>query len=315
MKISSISALLSLLLLSAFVQKSEASNTAQNSERAPITWILKLYLDPKEKGIDQSNGWVIECPVSFGAEKISLLSKKIGGGTDFFQNLIEAKPSGEKGQIASTKIVQNVGPGTSTQSIKPSMSTWSIHAPKTFGLDNLKKVAKAIGDPNKFFNALIEKKEDNTVSLGKAPDFSLTSIDGEELSLAKLKGKIVVLNFWFLGCAPCLAEIPNLNGLVKEFAGKGVVFIAPSLDKAPNLKTFLDKNEFSYKVVSDAIDFIMEKYGDGTGNIAFPVHIVIDRSGNITYRRVGGLLGTDGNTDGVKELSDAIREQLNNKSI
>ncbi len=313
MKISSISALLSLLLFSAFVQKSEASYTAQNSEKMPITWILKLYLDPKEKGIDQSNRWVIECPVSFGAEKISLLSKKIGGDTDFFQNLIEAKPSGENGQIASIKTSQNIGPFTSSQGIKSSISTWSIHAPKSFGLDNLKKVAKAIGDPDKFFNTLIEKEK--IKSLGKAPDFSLTSIDGEELSLAKLKGKVVVFNFWFLGCVPCLAEIPNLNGLVKEFAGKDVVFIAPSLDKAPNLKTFLDKNEFSYKVVSDAIDFIMDKYGDGTGNIAFPVHIVIDREGNITYRRIGGLLGTSGNTDGVKELSEAIRKQLNNKSI
>ena len=63
-----------------------------------------------------------------------------------------------------------------------------------------------------------------------APAFSLTSLEGEKFELAALRGKVVVLNFWFTGCAPCVAEFGELNSLVHKFKNKGVVFIAPTLD-------------------------------------------------------------------------------------
>src|SRR4051812_43635177 len=62
-----------------------------------------------------------------------------------------------------------------------------------------------------------------------APAFSLTSLEGERFDLAALRGKVVVLNFWFTGCAPCVAEFGKLNGLVNKFKNKEVVFIAPTL--------------------------------------------------------------------------------------
>lgn len=310
MKILLVSVAFLFVIVSPFASSSQGDVKSKSQLKFPSKWVLKLYLEPKSQPSAFADGWTIKCPASFGSQKASQLANMIGDPSVFFSNLIKSKAIGEKSQI---KVIPSESSAKDSEKKPASLSGWSIHAPKAFGLDNLKLMAKAIGDPDKFFNTLIEKEE--IKSLGKAPDFSLTSINGEKLSLAKLKGKVVVFNFWFLGCAPCLSEIPNLNGLVKEFAGKDVVFIAPSLDKSSDLNTFLDRNEFNYKVVADAIDFIMDKYGDGTGNIAFPVHIVIDREGNITYRRIGGLLGTNGNTDGVKELSEAIRKQLNNKSI
>jgi peroxiredoxin len=64
----------------------------------------------------------------------------------------------------------------------------------------------------------------------RAPDFSLKSLTGETVTLNQFKGKIVVLNFWFISCAPCREEMPLLNKIKSEFESKGVVFIGLPLD-------------------------------------------------------------------------------------
>ena len=119
-----------------------------------------------------------------------------------------------------------------------------------------------------------------------APAFSMTSIDGEKFELAALRGKIVVLNFWFTGCEPCIAEFIKLNGLVDKFKPKGVIFIAPTLDDIPKLQTFLKEHPFKYHVIPNAGGLILGPYNDGSGNLAFPTHVVIDREGKIDTRLV-----------------------------
>jgi len=120
-----------------------------------------------------------------------------------------------------------------------------------------------------------------------APAFSLTSLEGEKLDLSALRGKVVVLNFWFTGCAPCVAEFGKLNGLVDKFKDKGVVFIAPTLDNEAILKPFLKKHRFKYHVVPNAGSLIVSTYSDGSGEVVFPTHIVIDREGKIDTRLTG----------------------------
>lgn len=120
-----------------------------------------------------------------------------------------------------------------------------------------------------------------------APDFSVTSLQGEKFELAALRGKVVVLNFWFTGCAPCVAEFNKLNGLVNKFKKKEVVFIAPTLDNVTTLKPFLKEHRFKYHVVPSAGSLIVSTYSDGSGNVVFPTHIVIDKEGKIATRVVG----------------------------
>ena len=120
-----------------------------------------------------------------------------------------------------------------------------------------------------------------------APAFSLTSLEGAKFDLSALRGKVVVLNFWFAGCAPCVAEFGKLNGLVNKFKDKGVVFIAPALDDETILRPFLKKHRFKYHVVPNAGSLIFNTYRDGSGKVAFPTHIVIDREGKIDTRLIG----------------------------
>jgi thiol-disulfide isomerase/thioredoxin len=87
---------------------------------------------------------------------------------------------------------------------------------------------------------------------------------------------VVVLNFWSLGCAPCRAEIPELNRLVKDFEGKDVVFIAFAMDGAQQLQASLRELNFSYHLVPDS-SAIAVKFDVS----AYPKHIVIDKQGRI----------------------------------
>lgn len=98
----------------------------------------------------------------------------------------------------------------------------------------------------------------------KAPDFKVRSLEGDTLELSKLRGKVVVLNFWFTSCAPCLAELPGLNDLVDKFKNREVVFIA--FEKKNNervgdygpLNEFLTAHEFKYQIVQSDIGFAMK---------------------------------------------------------
>ncbi len=116
-----------------------------------------------------------------------------------------------------------------------------------------------------------------------APAFSVTSLEGKQYDLASLRGKVIVLNFWFLGCPPCIAEVPELNKLVAEFKDKNVVFLALALDDEKALRSFLKEKEFKYQVVPNASDIIMGKYEVSI----FPTHIILDAEGNIVSELIG----------------------------
>ena len=139
-----------------------------------------------------------------------------------------------------------------------------------------------------------------------APTFHLTSLEGKKFDLAELRGKVVVLNFWFTGCKPCVAEFSHLNTLVNEFKKKGVVFIAPTLDNVSTLKAFFKEHKFKYHIVPNAGGLIASTYSDGSANIVFPTHIVIDKGGRIDTRITGAA--------GLADLHKAIERLATVKS-
>jgi peroxiredoxin len=134
----------------------------------------------------------------------------------------------------------------------------------------------------------------------------LTSIKGEKFESAALRGKVVVLNFWFIGCKPCVEEFGKLNNLVESFKNKKVVFLAPTLDKTSALKTFLRKHPFKYQVVPNAGGLILNSYSDETENVVFPTHIVIDKEGKIETRLEGAKA--------MEDLRKAITRLVNSTS-
>jgi peroxiredoxin len=109
-----------------------------------------------------------------------------------------------------------------------------------------------------------------------APDFELKDLQGKRWSLKELRGKIVVLNFWFTSCAPCIQEMPELNKLVRAYDSKNVVFLGLANNKAKQVETFLQKHTFTYALLPDA-DEVANKYQVSS----WPTSIVIDKKGDV----------------------------------
>lgn len=97
---------------------------------------------------------------------------------------------------------------------------------------------------------------------GRAPDFSILTDQGKQVSLSSFGGKVLVLNFWATWCAPCVQEIPSLNGFQKEFANSGVVVVAVSVDKnQQKYRAFLDRIRVSFETARDPNGDVSAKYG------------------------------------------------------
>lgn len=116
------------------------------------------------------------------------------------------------------------------------------------------------------------------------------SISGKIFGTQELKGKVVVLNFWYTNCPPCLKEIPELNNLVEEYKGKDVVFLGLATDYKQSIEEFLKEKPFKYEIIPSAMQFtfrFLQPDEKGTFETKFPTHIVIDRTGKKTVYETG----------------------------
>lgn len=138
--------------------------------------------------------------------------------------------------------------------------------------------------------------------LPDAPSFRKTALDGQVFDTGELKGKVVVLNLWFIACPPCVAEIPELNRLAEEF--KDVTFLGLALDSKDDLEKFLKDTPFRYHIIPDAGDVVLSSFrsGDGPGfSVAFPLHVVIDKTGKVVFK---------GGSKTVGDLKTAIEKAV-----
>lgn len=140
------------------------------------------------------------------------------------------------------------------------------------------------------------------------PNFEATTLKGETINKASLKGKIVVFNFWFIGCAPCVAELPALNKLAEEYK-KEVVFIAfGNSNKERTLNEFLPKHAFDYHLVADA-----KAYADKFMVSVWPVNMVFDGNGVLKYVSLGGYTDERAKTAVYNNVSPILRELIRAK--
>lgn len=113
------------------------------------------------------------------------------------------------------------------------------------------------------------------------PNFEVQALDGTRVSLADFKGKYLVLNWWATSCGPCIAEMPVLNQVVEKYKSRSdVAFLAVAGEEKEKLEGFLAKRPFAYKqTYSKAAAAI---FGE-----SYPVHIIINPQGVITYYGTG----------------------------
>jgi thiol-disulfide isomerase/thioredoxin len=133
----------------------------------------------------------------------------------------------------------------------------------------------------------------------QALPFSVEDILGNSYSLDELKGKVVVLNFWFVECKPCIMEMPELNQLVDKYKDKEVVFLAFATNKKSEIEKFLKRKPFKYNIVAES-KVIANAYSVSS----YPTHVVIDSNSNISYVTSGY------GTTTTKDLDKAIESCL-----
>lgn len=119
-----------------------------------------------------------------------------------------------------------------------------------------------------------------------APDFSLTDIFGQNLSLSKYRGKVVLLDFWATWCQPCRMEIPGFVQLQKKYGADGFQAIGLSMDDSSQpVLDFYKQFSMNYPVAMGS-DKVSELYG---GIIGLPTTFLIGRDGRI-YDKVPGAV-------------------------
>lgn len=115
------------------------------------------------------------------------------------------------------------------------------------------------------------------------PKFDVPDINAKWVNTDELRGKVVVLNFWFIGCVGCMDEIPKLSAMADKFKGNDdVVFLAIANNTPQELRGFLRGNKFNYRHIGQGLSLV--KLFEFSG---YPKNIVVGRDGKIVYWRSG----------------------------
>jgi cytochrome c biogenesis protein CcmG, thiol:disulfide interchange protein DsbE len=116
-----------------------------------------------------------------------------------------------------------------------------------------------------------------------APEFTIRTDSGRQVSVPNFGGKLLVLNFWATWCPPCVQETPSLSQFAAQFANKGVVVLGVSVDKdEKQYRAFLDR---FHPIFETARDFqIHEDYG----TFMYPETYFIDSHGKVLKKIAEG---------------------------
>ncbi|MGN6568067.1 MAG: TlpA family protein disulfide reductase [Flavipsychrobacter sp.] len=133
-------------------------------------------------------------------------------------------------------------------------------------------------------------------------DFAIHTIDGKDIKLSDLKGKVVMLDFWASWCMPCMAEMPYAAKIEQEYKDKDVVFLYVSVDEDENAwKNAIEKHKIEgmHMRATGGMEGPLAKQYDVEG---IPSYFLIDKSGK--YAMVNSLRPSDG--DKLKTAIDSL---------
>ncbi len=116
-----------------------------------------------------------------------------------------------------------------------------------------------------------------------------TTLNGKKISAEYLRGKVVALNFWFINCPPCQAEMPALNSLVARYKeDEDVVFIAVGLEDARQISRFLQFRHLAYEIIPSGASIASRHRVT-----SYPTNVIIGRDGKIVEYVVGYVPGVE----------------------
>jgi thiol-disulfide isomerase/thioredoxin len=133
----------------------------------------------------------------------------------------------------------------------------------------------------------------------EAPDFTTSLLDGKAFQLSKLRGKVVVLDFWATWCGPCVQAMPVVTEVAQSMADSGVVVYAVNVgEQADEINDFLKKVKITVPIVLDPESKIASAYRTE----AIPQTILIGKDGRIEVVHIG--------FEGLDQFRQQLTEQL-----
>ena len=123
-------------------------------------------------------------------------------------------------------------------------------------------------------------------SASPAPSVIFTSLKGEKVGTADLRGRVVLVNFWATDCPTCVKEMPRLVQTYQKYQPKGFELIAVAMRHDPPnyVLNYTEKNALPFKVALDPLGELAKAFGEVK---LTPTTIVIDKRGNIVSRILG----------------------------
>lgn len=125
-----------------------------------------------------------------------------------------------------------------------------------------------------------------------APAYATVSLAGDSVSLAKLRGKVVVLNIWATWCHPCRKEIPELRALHEKYQGRGLELVGVSVDNDGSddvIREFMTEFAMNFPVWRDPDERISTRFL----TVGVPTTFLIDREGILRWKNIGPIAPND----------------------
>lgn len=132
-----------------------------------------------------------------------------------------------------------------------------------------------------------------------APDFSLPSLDGNDVHLSDYAGQVVLVNLWATWCPPCKAEMPMINAYYEAHREAGLTVLAiNSEEDAATVRQFIQAHGYRFPVLLDLESAVSDLYQIR----GLPTTFIIDREGRIQYVQTGEI--------SAKQLDAAVKPLL-----
>jgi len=146
--------------------------------------------------------------------------------------------------------------------------------------------------------------ENAVAKLGEIfPSYRAASLDGSSFDLNQRRGEVILLNLWATWCGPCRAEIPELEALHRQNAGRRFAVIGVSIDSEDQkgaVRDFVKKQQITYPIVLDP-DATLQSLLQTS---AIPTSALIDREGRVVWMKVGAIRANDAG------LEEALKKTL-----
>ena len=170
---------------------------------------------------------------------------------------------------------------------------WNWHAS---AFKSIETSIKTKNETNQLIsNRIKEKIESNPnkskIKIGmKAPDFTAPNPQGEQITLSKINGKVIIVDFWASWCKPCRIENPNLVKLYDTYHSKGLEIISVSLERGDQKAFWIEaikKDQLSWYNVSN-LKFWQDPIAQAYSVNSIPATFILDENGTVIAERLRG---------------------------